>query len=129
MIFSELAHHAVWLVPTERERFRRFIDGLNYGLRFIMTREIETGARFDEVVDIARCLELVRSQEREEREAKSPHSSGGFSSPSSGGQSHHSRGNPFRPAQMARLVHHGALASHGSYNARMGQSFFSALVS
>jgi len=52
MRFSELARHAILLVPIERERIMRFIDGLIYGLR-----EITTGARFDEVVDIARRLE------------------------------------------------------------------------
>ncbi|XP_070044594.1 uncharacterized protein [Nicotiana tomentosiformis] len=57
MRFSELAHHAIWLVPTEKERIRRFIDGLNYGLRVVMTRGIESGARFDEVVDIASRIE------------------------------------------------------------------------
>ncbi|XP_070045149.1 uncharacterized protein [Nicotiana tomentosiformis] len=57
MRFSELAHHAVWLVPTERERIRRFIDGLNYGLCFVMTQEIASSARFYEVVDIDRRLE------------------------------------------------------------------------
>ena len=71
--FFELARHAIWFVPTERERIMRFIDGLIYGLR-----EITTGARFDEVVDIARRLEMVRSQEHEEREAKRPRGSGGF---------------------------------------------------
>ncbi|XP_070036747.1 uncharacterized protein [Nicotiana tomentosiformis] len=45
MRFSELACHAVWLVPTEREKIRRFIDGLNYRLPFITTGvsdELET---------------------------------------------------------------------------------------
>ncbi|XP_070046001.1 uncharacterized protein [Nicotiana tomentosiformis] len=32
MRFSELARHAVWLVPTDMERIRRFIDGLTYQL-------------------------------------------------------------------------------------------------
>ncbi|XP_070039656.1 uncharacterized protein [Nicotiana tomentosiformis] len=127
MRFSELARHAFWLVPTERERTRRFIDGLNYGLRIVMTRENVSGAMFDEVVDIARRLELVRSQEREEREAKRPRGSGGFSGVSSGGQSHHNRGCPYRPSQMAHPIHHGASASHGSYSARLGQSSLSAL--
>lgn len=57
MRFSELAHQAIWLVPTERDMIRRFINGLNYGLGFVMTREIASGARFDEVVDNARQLE------------------------------------------------------------------------
>ncbi|XP_070045438.1 uncharacterized protein [Nicotiana tomentosiformis] len=61
MRFSELALHAVWLVPTERERIRRFIDGLHYQLHFVMTRESVSGARFDEVVDIARRLEVFHS--------------------------------------------------------------------
>ncbi|XP_070039330.1 uncharacterized protein [Nicotiana tomentosiformis] len=47
---------------------------------------ITFGARFDKVVDIARHLEQVQSQGREEREAKRPHGSGGFSSVTSGVQ-------------------------------------------
>ncbi|XP_070056836.1 uncharacterized protein [Nicotiana tomentosiformis] len=125
--FSELAHHAIWLVPTERERIRRFIYGLNYGLCFVMTREITSGARFDEVVDIARRLEQVCSQEREEREAKRPRGSSGFSGVSSAGQSHHSRGSPYRPTQMAHPVHHDASSSDGSYSAHLGQSSLSSL--
>ncbi|XP_070057693.1 uncharacterized protein [Nicotiana tomentosiformis] len=54
MRFSELAHHAVWLDPTDRERIQRFIDGLTYQLRLLMTRERVSGDTFDEVVDIAR---------------------------------------------------------------------------
>ncbi|XP_070037128.1 uncharacterized protein [Nicotiana tomentosiformis] len=80
MRFSELARHTIWLVPTERERIRRFIDGLTYHLHFAMTRESVSGVRFDEVVDIARRLEMVHNQECEEREAKRPHGLGGFNS-------------------------------------------------
>ncbi|XP_070056744.1 uncharacterized protein [Nicotiana tomentosiformis] len=47
MRFSEVAHHTVWLVSTERKRIKRFIDGLNYGLCFIMTRENVSGVMFD----------------------------------------------------------------------------------
>ncbi|XP_070054908.1 uncharacterized protein [Nicotiana tomentosiformis] len=57
MRFSELARHAVWLVLFDRDRIRRFIDGLTYQLRLLMTRERVSGATFDEVVDIARQLE------------------------------------------------------------------------
>nr|XP_009802049.1 PREDICTED: uncharacterized protein LOC104247675 [Nicotiana sylvestris] len=35
MRFTNLAHHAVWFIPTKREKIRRFIDGLNYGIRFV----------------------------------------------------------------------------------------------
>ncbi|XP_070040817.1 uncharacterized protein [Nicotiana tomentosiformis] len=110
--FLELAHHAVWLVPTEKEMIRSFIDGLTYQLHFVMTRETVPGATFDEVVDIARQLEMVRSQECEEREYKRPRGLGGFSGISLGGQSHHNRGSPYRPAQTARPAHRGASVSH-----------------
>ncbi|XP_070042944.1 uncharacterized protein [Nicotiana tomentosiformis] len=127
MRFSELARHVFWLVPTERERIRRFIDGLNYQLHFVITRESVSGARFYEVVGIAQWLDLVHIQEREEREAKRPRGSGGFSGISFGGQSHHSRGHPHRPAQTAHPTHRGASVSHGSYSARSSQSSFTAL--
>ncbi|XP_070044980.1 uncharacterized protein [Nicotiana tomentosiformis] len=122
MRFFELPCQAIWLVPTETERIMRFIDGLIYGLR-----EITSGARFDKVVNSARRLEQVHSQERVEREAKRPYGSGGFSGVSFGGKSHHSRGRPYRPAQMAPPIHRGASISHGSYNSHLGQSSYSAL--
>ncbi|XP_070019705.1 uncharacterized protein [Nicotiana sylvestris] len=67
----------IWLVSTKKERIRRFIDDLNYGLHFVKTQEIASGARFDEVDDIARRLEHVHSQELEEKEAKRPRGSEG----------------------------------------------------
>ncbi|XP_070034448.1 uncharacterized protein [Nicotiana tomentosiformis] len=85
MRFSELARYPVWLVPTDRERIRRFIDGLTYQLQLLMTRERVSGASFDEVVDIARQIEVVHSQERGEREAKRPRGPGDFCDVLSGG--------------------------------------------
>ncbi|XP_070046932.1 uncharacterized protein [Nicotiana tomentosiformis] len=125
--FSKLARHGIWLIPTQRKKIRRFIDGLNYSIRFIMAREVAMGARFDEVANIARRLELVSRQEHEEREAKRPHSSGVFGSASSGGQSYYSRGRSSRPVQAARHVPRGSSVSHSSYSARPSQSSFSAL--
>jgi len=98
MRFSELARHTVWLVPTDRDRIRRIIDGLSYQLQLLMTLERVSDATFDEVVDIARQIETVCNQEHEEREAKRPRSSGDFSGVPSGGQSYHSRCRPYRPA-------------------------------
>ncbi|XP_070039376.1 uncharacterized protein [Nicotiana tomentosiformis] len=89
--------------------------------------ESVSGATFDEVVDIARRLEMVLSQEREERDTKRTHGSGGFSGVPYGGQSYHSRGLPYRPTQMSHHVHRGASFSHGSYNARLGQSSLNSL--
>ncbi|XP_070046908.1 uncharacterized protein [Nicotiana tomentosiformis] len=127
MRFSDLARHAVWLVLTDRERIRRFIDGLIYQLQLLITREWVSGGTFDEMVDIAQQIEMVRSQKREEREAKRPQGSGGPRGVHSGGQSYHSRGRPYRPAQTTRPTHLGASVSRGSYSARSGQSSFSAL--
>ncbi|XP_070046958.1 uncharacterized protein [Nicotiana tomentosiformis] len=47
MRFSELAHHAIWLVPIDRERIMRFIDGLTYQLQLLMTMERVSAATFD----------------------------------------------------------------------------------
>ncbi|XP_070054806.1 uncharacterized protein [Nicotiana tomentosiformis] len=85
MRFAEFVHHMIWLVRTEKERIRRFIDGLSYQLHFVMTQENTSGARLDEVVDIARRLKLVCSQEREEREAKRSRGFCGFRGVSSRG--------------------------------------------
>ncbi|XP_070034837.1 uncharacterized protein [Nicotiana tomentosiformis] len=82
--FSELARHTVWLVPTGRERIGRLIDVLTYQLRLLMTRKRVFGATFDEVVDIARQIKMVCSQELEERESKRPRGSGGPSGVHSG---------------------------------------------
>ncbi|XP_070019332.1 uncharacterized protein [Nicotiana sylvestris] len=67
--FSELALHAIWMVLIDRERIGRFVDGLTYQLCILMTRERVSGSTFEKVVDIAREIESVRRQEREEREA------------------------------------------------------------
>ncbi|XP_070032575.1 uncharacterized protein [Nicotiana tomentosiformis] len=70
MQFSKLARHEIWLVPTETEWIMRFINGLNQQFHFVMTLGNVAGARFDEVVDSARRLEMIRTQESKEREAK-----------------------------------------------------------
>ncbi|XP_070049315.1 uncharacterized protein [Nicotiana tomentosiformis] len=127
MRFSELARHAVWLVPTDRERIRRFIDGLTYQLWLLMTRERVSGVTFDEVVDSARQIDVVRSQEHGEREAKRPRGPGDFSGVPSGGQFYRDRGRPYRHAQTGRPVHRSASSGQGSYSSHHGQSSLSAL--
>ncbi|XP_070055415.1 uncharacterized protein [Nicotiana tomentosiformis] len=85
----------------EKERIRRFIDGLTYQLRLLMTQERVFGATFDEVVDIARQIEMF----------------------------YHGRGRSYRHAQTTRPVHRGASSNHGSYSTHQGQSSLSALLS
>ncbi|XP_070041238.1 uncharacterized protein [Nicotiana tomentosiformis] len=116
MRFFELACHTFWLVPTDTERIKRFIDGLIYQLQLLMTREKVSGATFDELVDISWQIKMVRSQERGEREAKRPRGSSCFNGVPLGGQFYHGRGRPYRHAQTGRPIHRGASSSHGSYS-------------
>ncbi|XP_070004972.1 uncharacterized protein [Nicotiana sylvestris] len=62
--FSELAHYAPWMVPTDRERIRRFVDGLNYPIRILMARERILSHTFEDAVDVARDIEMDRRLER-----------------------------------------------------------------
>ncbi|XP_070035475.1 uncharacterized protein [Nicotiana tomentosiformis] len=89
MRFSELARHAVWLVPTDRERIRR---------------DRVSSATFDEVVHIARQIEIVRSQEHGERETKRPRGPSDFNGVASGGQFYHGKGRPYRFSNSARVL-------------------------
>ncbi|XP_070039670.1 uncharacterized protein [Nicotiana tomentosiformis] len=93
-----------------------------------MTRERVSGATFDEVVDIARQIEMVRGHERIEMEAKRPRGQGGFSGAPYGGQFQHGRGRPLRHAQPSRPVHPGASSDHGSHNSYQVHSSLSALL-
>ncbi|XP_070032866.1 uncharacterized protein [Nicotiana tomentosiformis] len=77
--FSELSRHTLALVSTVRERVCRFIEGLNYGIRFSMARELETDTPYQKVVEIAQRLKGMRGREREDREAKRLRDSGGYS--------------------------------------------------
>ncbi|XP_070057885.1 uncharacterized protein [Nicotiana tomentosiformis] len=92
-----------------------------------MTQERVSGATFDEVVDIARQIEIVCSQERGEREAKSPHGPGDFSGAPSGGQFYRGKGRPYKHAQTGRPVHRGPSSNHGSYSSHQGQPSLGAL--
>ncbi|XP_070054807.1 uncharacterized protein [Nicotiana tomentosiformis] len=57
--FSDLSRHAPTLVSTIRERVCRFIEGLNYGIRFSMAQELEIDNPYQHVVEIARRLESM----------------------------------------------------------------------
>ncbi|XP_070031868.1 uncharacterized protein [Nicotiana tomentosiformis] len=105
----------------------RFIDGLTFQLHFFMTRESVSDANFDEVIDIAWQIKMVRGQEKVEREAKRPRSQGGFNSAPFGGQFQHDRGRHFRQAQSARPFHRGASSGHGSHSSHHGHSSLGAL--
>ncbi|XP_070040789.1 uncharacterized protein [Nicotiana tomentosiformis] len=62
--FSELSRHAPILVSIVREQVRRFIEGLNYVIRFSMAQELETDTPYQQVVEIARRLEVAPRHHR-----------------------------------------------------------------
>ncbi|XP_070034707.1 uncharacterized protein [Nicotiana tomentosiformis] len=100
IIFSDLSIHAPTLVSTVIERVCRFIDGLSYDIWFNMARELESDVPFQQVVEIARQLEgmqdqegeVMRGQEKEDREAKRPRRSEISIGPYFGGRVRHCRG-------------------------------------
>ncbi|XP_070041222.1 uncharacterized protein [Nicotiana tomentosiformis] len=57
--FMDLARHAIILLPTERERARRFIDGLTFGIRIQMAKETGDDISFQRAVEIARQIEMI----------------------------------------------------------------------
>ncbi|XP_070034494.1 uncharacterized protein [Nicotiana tomentosiformis] len=68
-------------------------------------------------------IEMVRSQEWVEREAKRPRGLGDFSDVPSGGQFYRGRGCSYRRAQTGRPAHRGASASHGNSLGYQEQQF------
>lgn len=44
--FTELSQYVEFLVPTETEKVRRFIEGLTYGIKVYMAREAEIRLHF-----------------------------------------------------------------------------------
>ncbi|XP_070039824.1 uncharacterized protein [Nicotiana tomentosiformis] len=106
--FSKLSRQSPTLVPTVRERVRRFIKGLSYGLRFSMTRELETDTPFQRVIKIAMRLERIRGEERQDKETKRSRDSGGFSGFYSSTMTHHGGGSGSRPIQSALQTTRGA---------------------
>nr|XP_009789710.1 PREDICTED: uncharacterized protein LOC104237292 [Nicotiana sylvestris] len=125
--FSKLARYASWIVLTDRVRIKRFVDGFNYHLRILMTRERVLGISFEDVVDIARDIETARRQEREEREAKRPRVFGSFSGASLMGQFQQGRGRSFRPAQSARPEYRDGSSGRGYQGSQQSQPSLSAL--
>ncbi|XP_070035098.1 uncharacterized protein [Nicotiana tomentosiformis] len=121
--FGELSRHAPTLVPTVRERVRRFIEGLSYDHRFYMARELQTDTLFQQVVKTARMLERIRCEEREDKETKRSRGSGGFSGLYSSAMTHRGGGSGSRPVQFILQTTRDAPVSQGTY---VGQSSFSA---
>ncbi|XP_070049097.1 uncharacterized protein [Nicotiana tomentosiformis] len=102
--FNELSRHAPALVSTIKERVRRFIEGLNPGIRFNMARELETDTPYQHIVEIARRLEGMWSQEREERKAKRPRDSVTYSGARAPVVARHGRGYVSYPVHSALLA-------------------------
>ncbi|XP_070036998.1 uncharacterized protein [Nicotiana tomentosiformis] len=62
--FVDLARYAIILLPTEREKVRKFIDRLTFIIMLQMTEETGDDISFQRAIDITRRIEMVHSQER-----------------------------------------------------------------
>ncbi|XP_070037181.1 uncharacterized protein [Nicotiana tomentosiformis] len=99
--FVDLARHVIVFLPTEKEKVRRFIDGLTYTIKIQMDKETRNDISFQTTVNIARRIELVCSQERGLVSYKRHRHFGNFRGASSGGRDTYSRGYPPRPFYSA----------------------------
>ncbi|XP_070055112.1 uncharacterized protein [Nicotiana tomentosiformis] len=130
--FVDLACHVIVLLPTEKERVGRFIDGLTYTIRLQMAKEIGSDISFQTPVNIARQIKLVHAQERGLVSDKRPRHYGNFRGVSPGGRSTYGRDHPPRPFYLALQASHGASGSHSPivpYSWKPAFSTHSALIS
>ncbi|XP_070015953.1 uncharacterized protein [Nicotiana sylvestris] len=63
-MFSKLSNHALMIFPTDVERVRRFVTGLQPSIRSGMARELEMDIEYQLVVKIARRIEGYRQRAR-----------------------------------------------------------------
>ncbi|XP_070004218.1 uncharacterized protein [Nicotiana sylvestris] len=123
--FVELSRHAILLLPTERERVRRFIEGLAQPIRLQMAKETGTEISFQDAANVARRVESVLGMGGQGSDKRPRHSSG-FSSASSGGGASFSRGQSSRPFHSALQASHGTSGGRGSYMPPYSQPVYSA---
>ncbi|XP_059295504.1 uncharacterized protein LOC132048836 [Lycium ferocissimum] len=121
--FHSLSRYALQLLPTEGERIRRFVKGLNTGLQLSALQLVATGASFQEIVEHVRIVEGIRHESYTRQVEKKARKGGMFSNSFSRGQS--SQVYSGRPVQSAMQVSAGgpsganyqASGQHGGYTA------------
>ncbi|XP_070039562.1 uncharacterized protein [Nicotiana tomentosiformis] len=84
--FLDLARHALILLPTKRERVRRFIDGLAQPIRLHMAKKTGSEIFFQAAANITRRVVMVLAQGSGQGFDNRPRHSGGLSGASSGGR-------------------------------------------
>lgn len=126
MRFIDLSRNEVVLIPTEREKVWRFIEGLAYGIRLQIARDTETETSLTQVVEITKGIEWIRGQGREVTSDKRPCYFGSFSGASSGGKCSFGRGHAILPVQLVFQVSYGTSGGHGAYGLRFKKPAFSA---
>lgn len=112
--FIDLACHVLVILPTKRERVRRFINGLIQPIRLQMARETGSEISFQEAANVSRRVEIVLSQGGGHGSDKRPRHLGRFSGTSSRGRDSYGRSHHPRPFQSALQVSYGVSGSHGS---------------
>ncbi|XP_070055128.1 uncharacterized protein [Nicotiana tomentosiformis] len=123
--FVDLVCHALLLLPTERERVRRFIDGLAQPIRLQMAKETGSEISIQAAANVARRVEVVLAQGGQRSNKRPPHS-GGFSGASSGGRGTFGRGHPPKLFHSALQESHGASGGHGPHMTYSDQLAYSA---
>ena len=122
------------MVATVRERARRFIERLKHDIRFSIARELESDVSFQQVVGIARRVEGMwyqeredrrghereyrKDQEREDREARRPRRPERSTGLYFGGRVRHGRGFVGQLVQFALQALHSVSGAHGSQSTR-----------
>ncbi|XP_060189858.1 uncharacterized protein LOC132618873 [Lycium barbarum] len=110
--FHSLYQYAIQLLPTEGERIRRFVKGLNTRLQLSTLQLVATRVSFQEVVEHVRTIESIRHESHAKHVEKKACKDGIFSSSFSRGQSSQVYSGP--PVQSAMQVFSG---QQGGYTA------------
>ncbi|XP_070012155.1 uncharacterized protein [Nicotiana sylvestris] len=124
--FIALPCHALIILPTERERVMRFIEGLAQPIRLQMAKETGSEITFQDAANVARRDEMNLFQGSGQGSDKRPCHSGRFNGASSGGRDSFGRGHPPRLFHLAIQAFHGAPGGRGSYMQYSDQQFYSA---
>ena len=130
--FTQLSRYAPYLVPTEKMKIERFIDGLVRPLFRAVAPQMKTFPSYAAAVDCARMIEMKEMEVRVSQErTKKFKSEGGFSGQSSGATSKRSKSQSHKGGSQGVSGSMGQLpmSSQGMRSDQRNQAFTSQQVS
>ena len=71
--FRAFARHASMILPIEDERVRRFVKGMIIPIHLGVSQVAASGVPFQNVVDAAKELEMIRREKFEQRDNMRTH--------------------------------------------------------